>query len=81
MASSGAAARQKFRLGLASYTLRKFSLEETLEMTQRLALEWICLKSMHLPLEASHDEIAAAVSKIKQAGIPTRPHECAHYER
>ena len=64
-----AGGKPKFKLGLASYTLRKFPLEETLAMTNRLGLELICLKSFHLPLDASEDEIAAARKQIEDAGI------------
>ncbi len=38
-------------LALASYTLRKFDLDQTLQMTRRVGLDAICLKSMHLPLD------------------------------
>jgi inosose dehydratase len=62
-------AQRPFRLALASYTLRKFDLDQTLAMTTRLGLEAICLKSFHLPLEASTDEIAAAVAKVRDAGL------------
>ena len=58
-----------FELGLASYTLRKFPLEEALAMTKRVGLKYICLKSFHLPLEASPEAIAAAVKKVHEAGI------------
>ncbi len=44
------AAKRTFELGLASYTLRKFPLDETLAMTRRVGLKYICLKSFHLPL-------------------------------
>ena len=69
----GDAARGKkklpFPLGLASYTLRKFDLDQTLAMTQRVGLTHICLKSFHLPLDATPEQIAAAVAKVKAAGI------------
>lgn len=58
-----------FPLGLASYTLRKFDLDQTLAMTQRVGLTHICLKSFHLPLDATADQIAAAVAKVKAAGL------------
>lgn len=58
-----------FQLGLASYTLRKFSLDQTLAMTRRVGLNYICLKSFHLPLDAKPEEIAAAAAKVKAAGI------------
>jgi sugar phosphate isomerase/epimerase len=59
----------KLTLGLASYSLRKFDLDKTLAMTCRVALDHICLKSMHLPLDAKPEQIAAAVEKVKAAGI------------
>jgi len=69
-AETSAAKRERpLKLALASYTLRKFNLDETLEMTKRVGLEAICLKSFHLPLDATPDEIAAAVEKVKEAGI------------
>jgi sugar phosphate isomerase/epimerase len=61
--------QRPLRLALASYTLRKFDLDQTLAMTKRLGLEAICLKSFHLPLEASPDEIAAAAAKVRDAGL------------
>lgn len=59
----------KFKLGLASYSLRKFSLEETLAMTKRVGLEYICLKSFHLPLESTPEQIQQAAQTVAQAGI------------
>ncbi len=56
-------------LGMASYTLRKFDLPTTIAMTQRVGLKHICLKSMHLPLDSSTEEIQAAMALIKAAGI------------
>jgi len=58
-----------FRLGLASYTFREFNLEQVIEMTKRLALERIVLKSMHLPLESSENDIATAAQKVRAAGL------------
>lgn len=58
-----------FELGIASYTFREFSLEETIEMTKRLDIQKLCLKSMHMPLDASPDEIKSMAAKIADAGI------------
>lgn len=64
-------ARKKipFTLGLASYTTRKFSLDETLKMAARLGFTQVCLKSFHLPLDASQETIDEAVKKAKAAGV------------
>ncbi len=57
------------KFGLASYTTRLFTLEQTISMTQRVNLKYICLKSFHLPLESSENDCKTAADKIKAAGI------------
>lgn len=63
------ASDKQLKLGLASYTLRKFDLDKTLAMTRWLGLKYIALKSMHLPLESSPAQIAEAAEKVKNAGL------------
>ena len=63
------ASDKQLKLGLASYTLRKFDLDKTLAMTRRLGLKYIALKSMHLPLESGPAQIAEAAEKVKNAGL------------
>ena len=58
-----------FQLGIASYTFREFSLEQTIEMTHRLDIKKLCLKSMHLPMNSTPDEIKGAAAKVREAGI------------
>lgn len=57
------------KLGLASYTTREFSLDETLKITLRMGLKYIGLKSFHLPLTATIEECHAVAGKIKEAGL------------
>lgn len=64
--------RQKaapFRLGLASYTLRKFPRLEALAMTRQVGLEYICFKDFHLRLDASDDEIGQAREDVAKFGL------------
>jgi len=58
-----------FQLGIASYTFREFSLEETIQMTQRLGMKKLCLKSMHLPLDLSSEDLQSQSEKVRNAGI------------
>jgi sugar phosphate isomerase/epimerase len=58
-----------FELGIASYTFREFSFEETIAMTSRLDIKKLCLKSMHMPLDSSPEEIKKRAAKVNQAGI------------
>lgn len=59
----------KFKLGLASYTLRSFSIEDTIKMTLRLGLTSISLKSFHMPLESSAVDIKKIAEKVRSAGL------------
>ena len=68
--TSGVATQaESLTLGLASYTFHEFGLDEAIAMAQRVGLTSIALKSMHLPLDSSPEEIKAAAEKIKSAGL------------
>jgi sugar phosphate isomerase/epimerase len=67
--ASRPAGRIRFELGLASYTLRKFSLDETLAMTKRVGLKTICFKSTHLELDSTRAQIQATLEKVREAGL------------
>jgi sugar phosphate isomerase/epimerase len=58
-----------FEFGVASYTFRKFSIDETLAATKQLGIDKIAFKSFHLNLDATDAEIAEAVEKCREAGI------------
>jgi inosose dehydratase len=59
----------KFELGLASYTLRKFNLDQTLQMTRRVGLKHIAFKDVHLAMDSTPEQIQEAVAKVKAAGL------------
>ncbi len=61
--------QQLFELGLASYTLRKFDLDKTLEMTNRVGLKYIAFKDYHLPLDSTSEQIKEVVEKVNDAGL------------
>lgn len=58
-----------FQLGLASYTLRTLDIDGVIKTATRLGLNSIALKSMHMPLEASADDIKAIAAKVRAAGL------------
>ncbi|MHC4745062.1 MAG: sugar phosphate isomerase/epimerase family protein [Planctomycetota bacterium] len=62
-------AKRQFELGLASYTLRKFNLDDTIAMTKKVGLKNVCFKSFHLPLDSSPEKISQVVKKVKDAGL------------
>jgi inosose dehydratase len=64
-----ASSANTFELGLASYTTRAFTLDETIAMANRVNLRHLGLKSVHLPLDSTVEVCKAAAAKIKSAGI------------
>jgi sugar phosphate isomerase/epimerase len=60
---------RRLKVGLASYTLRKFSLDQAIEMCRAMDVRTITLKDVHLPMTATPEQIKAAVGKVAAAGI------------
>jgi inosose dehydratase len=58
-----------FDLGLASYSVRKFSQEEAIDMTLRCGVNRICFKSMHLPLDSDGAVIRKTAAYCKEKGV------------
>jgi len=58
-----------FKLGMASYTFRKFPTDKTIQMTNRLGLKYIEFKSMHMPLESSCEQIKKIAAMVRDAGL------------
>ena len=56
-------------LGLASYSLREFSLDSALAMAKRLAITHMTFKDVHLPRTDPPETTRALAAKIRAAGI------------
>ncbi|GEO04706.1 hypothetical protein AAE02nite_23700 [Adhaeribacter aerolatus] len=56
-------------LGLASYTMHKFSLDDTIKYSKKIGLTHLALKDVHLPLTSTPEQINEAVAKVKAAGL------------
>ncbi|SIQ81434.1 sugar phosphate isomerase/epimerase family protein [Maribacter ulvicola] len=56
-------------IGLASYTLRKYSLDELLDITERLNLKDVALKSFHLPYDAGKKKLKFIHDKVTARGL------------
>jgi len=59
----------KLKLGLASYSLREFTQTKTIAMAKRAGLDYMCFKSMHLPLSSTVQELKAGAKKVSDAGL------------
>ncbi len=58
-----------FKTGIASYTFRKFNVENTIKFMQRLDLHYISIKDFHLALDSSTEERKRVIQQFKSAGI------------
>jgi len=67
--SAAPAASVPYQLGMASYTLRAFPVEQAIEMTKRLGLTRIAFKDFHLKMDATPAQIAETVARVKEAGL------------
>lgn len=57
------------KLGITSYTFRKFTLEQAIAMTQQAGAKYISLKDVHLPLKSTQAERQAARKKVADAEL------------
>lgn len=62
-------ARPRFRLGVASYSLRGLPLENALAATRRVGLDCISVNRLHLPWENSPAGWTARLAAFKPAGV------------
>lgn len=61
--------KPKFNLSVASYSLRKFDRASVIKMVNELGITHICLKSFHMPYEASPTELASYRKEFEDAGL------------
>jgi inosose dehydratase len=57
------------KFGIASYTFRKFNLEQAIAMTRQAGVQYITLKDFHLPMGSSPTERKQAKASIEAAGL------------
>ena len=60
---------QDFKLGIASYTFRKLSVDDTIKAMRRLNLQYISIKDFHLSLDSTPEQKKTLTQKLKDAGI------------
>lgn len=58
-----------YKVGIASYTFRKLSVDDTIVAMQKLGLKYISIKDFHLSLKSTAEERKAVIEKFKAGGI------------
>ena len=59
----------RYKIGVAGYTYRKFSIDQTLEQLRSLGIKYLSVKDFWLPLDATAEEIAAFREKCAAYGV------------
>jgi len=59
----------RLKLGLASYSVRNFTLDQALEMCKELDVRYINFKDVHMPMTDPPDALMAARKKVEAAGL------------
>ncbi len=59
----------EFKLGVASYSLRKFPRTEAIAMVKQLNTRYIGIKEFHLPIRSTPEEIARGRKEFEDAGL------------
>ena len=59
----------RLKLGVASYSLRKFTLDQALEMAKTLDVKYMTFKDVHIPRTDPPEATRALRAKIEAAGI------------
>src|SRR5258708_513158 len=59
----------EFKLGLSTFSLRKFSRPQAIAMLKKLNVKYVDIKDVHLPLTSTPDEIKAARKEFEDAGF------------
>ena len=57
------------KLGIASYSFRKFPREQAIQMTKELGTPYLNVKDFHLKMDSTPEEIDAAKKEFADAGI------------
>lgn len=58
-----------FPIGIAGYTFYRIDVQSTIRMMQRLGVQYLSLKDIHLPLNSSDEVIKSTVAQFSAAGI------------
>jgi len=67
--SPSAAGAESFKLGVASYSLRKFDRRTAIGMVKELNTQYINIKEFHLPIRDTPAQIAAGRKEFEDAGL------------
>ena len=63
-ASKPTSKEELFKVGMAGFTFRSFTIDQTLEMMQRINVHYLCIKDFHLPINCTPEDVTAFHAKL-----------------
>lgn len=67
--AAGKPRKRPLTIGLTTYMVLHYDLDQTIAMAQRVGVQPICIRSNLLPLDSTSAQIEAAHAKLKEAGL------------
>jgi inosose dehydratase len=58
-----------FALGMAGYSFKEFSVEQTIEMMKRIRVNNMSIKDFHMPLTSTQEQISTVMEQFRNGGI------------
>ena len=58
-----------FEVGMAGYSFLHFDIDKTLEILQKIEVNYLCIKDFHLKLDATQQECDAFQAKLRSKGV------------
>lgn len=58
-----------FRIGVAGYSYRKFTIEQTLDYLKDAGIKYLSVKDFHLPYDSTEEQMALFKQKLADAGV------------
>ena len=58
-----------FKVAIAGFTFRYFDIDQTLEMMQRVGVDYLCIKDFHLDYKSTKEQCDAFHAKLKSKGV------------
>ena len=58
-----------FTIGMAGYTFKEFTIEQTIAMMKRIGVSNLSVKDFHMPMNSSKEQIDDIIKKFKDDGI------------
>ena len=61
--------KNTFTVGMAGYTFKEYTVDQTIDIMKRVGVSNLSLKDFHMPMNSTQQQISEVIGKFKAAGI------------